>query len=112
MLAIQVSPRRRKRINQRIQQALQDARPPYRRLAVLALDGPDGTHVQLVDLGVFLTRLHDAIEKEEVPEARAFMSGALETARTYYDRGLIPEWLTFAEGGVELSRIEPPAGTW
>lgn len=45
-LAIQVSPRRRKRINRRIEQALHDARPPYRRLAVLALDGPEGTHIE------------------------------------------------------------------
>lgn len=80
-LTIQVCPRRRRRINRRIEQALDDAGPPYRRLAVLALDGPEGTHVELVNLGVFLARLGDAIEKEEVPDARAFMKGALDKAR-------------------------------
>src|SRR5512147_2232373 len=99
-LEIQVSPRRRKRINQRIEQALEDARPPYRRLVVLALDGPAGTHIELVSLGVFLTRLGEAIEKEEVPETRAFMSGALDKARGYYDRSLIPGCLRSPRAGL------------
>jgi hypothetical protein len=111
-LSVQLAPHRRKRLQRKIEVALEQAGPPYRSWAVVAHDSSDETIVEVQGLGFFLARLEAAIEKEPVAETQAWMRGCLENVMGYYDRGLIPEWLTFAEGGAELNTIEPPEGTW
>lgn len=111
-LNAQLSPRRRRRLQRKIEIALEQAGPPYRRFAAVAHDAPDGTTVEVMHLGDFLARLEGAITVETVAETREWMQGCLDKARAYYDRGMIPEWLTFAEGGAELNTITPPEGTW
>ena len=112
MLNVQVSRRRRKRLQKRSEEALDQAGPPYRRIAVVAHDTSDDTIVELQPLGLFLTRLEHAAMKETDAETRAWMLGCLAKARGYYDRALLPEFVTFAEGGAELNTIQPPEGTW
>lgn len=111
-LEAQLSPRRRRRLQRKIEIALEQAGPPYRSWAVVAHDSSDETIVEIQGLGYFLTRLEAAITAETMTETREWMRGCLAKARGYYDRGLIPEWLTFAEGGAELNTIMPPEGTW
>lgn len=112
-LEVQTSPGRTKALRREIDRALRQAGPPYRRLAVAARDhGKRGVHVEVMALGVFLTRLEQASKGESTEEARVWLRGCLATARGYYDRRLIPEWVTFAEGGAELNNITPPEGTW
>jgi hypothetical protein len=112
MLSVQLASHRRKRLQRKIEAALEQAGPPYRSWAVVAHDSSDETIVELQGLGYFLARLEHAAENEPVVDVQAWMRGCLAKARGYYDRGLIPEWLTFGEGGAELNTIEPPEGTW
>lgn len=111
-LEVQLSPRRRRRLQRKIEIALEQAGPPYRRFAAVAHDAPDETTVEIVHVGDFLARLEAATACETVAETREWMQKCLERARGFYDHGLLPEWLTFAEGGAELNTIMPPEGTW
>ncbi len=111
MLHVQMS-RRRKRLTRKVDAALTAAGPPYRLVAVVAHDTPEDTQIEVMPLGLFLTRLEHAAATELVEDAKAWLTRCLGKAKGYYERGLIPEWVTFAEGGAELNTIEPPEGTW
>jgi len=113
VLEVQTSRSRLKRIDREVEAALRQAGPPYRLVAVAAkCEGAAGVRVEVMALGVCLTRLEQAAKDEGDVEGRAWLRGCIASARKYYNRRVIPIWVTFAEGGAELWEMSPPGGTW